>query len=49
MTPEDHVQKHLELCKRMYLRMLQDDTFPWDALQDDAEAPSEGPDTSDTA
>lgn len=29
MTHDDHLQQHLELCKRIYLRMLKDGTWPW--------------------
>jgi hypothetical protein len=29
MNKDDHLQRHLELCRRMYLRMLADGTWPW--------------------
>ena len=29
MEKDDHLQRHLELCRRMYLRMLADGTWPW--------------------
>lgn len=29
MNKDDHLQRHLALCKRMYLRMLADGTWPW--------------------
>lgn len=29
MDKDDHLQQHLELCKRIYLRMLEDGTWPW--------------------
>jgi len=29
MNEDDHLQKHLELCQRMYLRMLADGTWPF--------------------
>lgn len=30
MTHDEHLSEHLELCKRIYLRMLADGTWPWD-------------------
>ena len=29
MNKEEHLQRHLELCRHMYLRMLADGTWPW--------------------
>ena len=29
MNKDDHLQQHLELCKRIYLRMLADGSWPW--------------------
>ena len=29
MEHDKHLQIHLELCKRVYLRMLQDGSWPW--------------------
>ncbi len=29
MTPEDHLQRHLELCKRIYLRLKAEGKWPW--------------------
>ena len=29
MNNDDHLDRHLELCRRMYLRMLADGTWPW--------------------
>lgn len=29
MKSDDHLQQHLELCKRIYLRMRADGTWPW--------------------
>lgn len=29
MDKDDHLEKHLELCRRVYLRMLADDSWPW--------------------
>lgn len=34
MTEDEHLQRHFELCKRVYLRMLADGSWPWDELQD---------------
>ena len=29
MNKDNHLQRHLALCKRIYLRMLADGTWPW--------------------
>lgn len=29
MNKDDHLQQHLELCKRIYLRMLAEESWPW--------------------
>jgi hypothetical protein len=29
MTPEEHLQQHLELCKRVYLRLKAEGKWPW--------------------
>lgn len=29
MTHDEHLRQHFELCKRMYLRMLEDGSWPW--------------------
>ena len=29
MTEDERIKRHLELCKRMYLRMLLDGSWPW--------------------
>ncbi len=29
MDKDDHLQRHLELCRRMYLRMLAEGSWPW--------------------
>ncbi|MCB1471195.1 MAG: hypothetical protein KDK08_29415 [Rhizobiaceae bacterium] len=34
MDKDDHLQRHLELCRRIYLRMLADGTWPWEDAQD---------------
>jgi len=30
MNKKDHLDRHLELCRRVYLRMLAEDVWPWD-------------------
>lgn len=39
MDKDDHLQRHLDLCRRMYLRMLADGTWPW--KDDEIEAKSD--------
>jgi hypothetical protein len=36
MDKDEHLQRHLDLCRRMYLRMLADGSWPWngDAIED---------------
>jgi len=29
MDKDDHLQKHLELVKQMYLRMMSENSWPW--------------------
>lgn len=29
MTPDEHLDQHLELCQRIYLRMQADGSWPW--------------------
>ena len=29
MDNNDHLQRHLELCRRIYLRMLAEGSWPW--------------------
>lgn len=29
MTPDDHLERHLELCKKVYERMKRDGSWPW--------------------
>lgn len=29
MDKDNHLDRHLETCRRMYLRMLADGTWPW--------------------
>ena len=38
MNKEEHLERHLELCRHMYLRMLADGAWPW----------KEGPDSPKT-
>jgi len=38
MNKDDHLQRHLELCRRMYLRMLADGTWPWKEEPDSTES-----------
>jgi hypothetical protein len=34
MTHDEHLEQHLELCRRVYLRMLAEDSWPWKEGQD---------------
>ena len=34
MNKDEHLQQHLELCKRIYLRMLADGSWPWEDEKD---------------
>lgn len=34
MTHDEHLERHLELCRRVYLRMLAEDSWPWKEAQD---------------
>ena len=36
MTNDDHLDRHLALCKRMYLRMLAEGSWPW---KEEADSP----------
>lgn len=29
MDKQEHLKRHLALCKRIYLRMLEDNSWPW--------------------
>lgn len=29
MDSKEHLNRHIELCKRIYLRMLRDGSWPW--------------------
>jgi len=37
MKKDEHLQRHLELCRRMYLRMLADGTWPFQDAPDSTE------------
>jgi hypothetical protein len=28
-SDNEHLERHLELCRRVFLRMLADDSWPW--------------------
>ena len=51
MDKDDHLQRHLDLCRRMYLRMLADGTWPWkddhDSTISDGMIESKDPDDDD--
>jgi hypothetical protein len=34
MNKDEQLKKHLELCRRVYLRMLADGSWPWENLPD---------------
>ena len=34
MNKDDHLDRHLALCKRMYLRMLAEGSWPWNEAAD---------------
>lgn len=36
MTNDEHLECHLELCRRVYLRMLAEGSWPW---KDDDDSP----------
>ena len=38
MDKNDHLERHLELCRRMYLRMLADGSWPWKDKPDSQES-----------
>ena len=38
MTHDDHLNEHLELCKRVYERMRRDNTWPWTDVADSTES-----------
>lgn len=33
MTEDDHIQRHLELCQRIFERLLAEGTWPWPESQ----------------
>ena len=38
MTPQEHLNEHLELCKQVYERMRLENSWPWVATPDSTEA-----------
>ena len=36
MTNNDHLERHLNLCRRMFLRMLADGSWPWKEDEEDS-------------
>jgi len=34
MEKNEHLERHLELCRRVYLRMLADGSWPWEQKGD---------------
>jgi len=49
MDKEEHLQRHLELCRRMYLRMSAEGSWPWKEETDSTEPEDviESEDTND--
>ena len=49
MNNYEHLERHLELCRRVYLRMLADGTWPWENHPDSPKSEDviESEDTSD--
>ena len=43
MTPEEHLQRHLDLCREVYEQMCRDGTWPWAEDDDDADLDSQDP------
>ena len=38
MDKDEHLQRHLDLCQRIYLRMLEDGSWPWSAGKDSTDS-----------
>ena len=38
MTDDEHLQQHLELCNRIYLRLKAEGKWPWSGTQDSPES-----------
>jgi len=38
MNKDEHLERHLELCRRVYLRMLADGSWPWKTVGDSPES-----------
>ena len=34
MNKDEHLERHLELCRRVYRRMLADGSWPWQDIKD---------------
>lgn len=34
MNKDEHLERHLELCRQVYLRMLADGSWPWKTEDD---------------
>ena len=49
MNKDDHLERHLALCKRMYLRMLTDGTWPWKEPPGDSRKSEDVVESEDTA
>lgn len=37
MTPDEHLNEHLELCKQVYERMRRENSWPWVVKADSTE------------
>jgi hypothetical protein len=37
MSHDDHLNEHVELCKRVYERMRRDNSWPWVVIADSTE------------
>lgn len=38
MNNDEQLERHLELCRRVYLRMLAEDSWPWKAEDDSSKS-----------
>lgn len=34
MNNDEHLERHLEICKQIYLQMLETGTWPWKGVSD---------------
>lgn len=39
MDKREHLERHLELCKRVYERMKREGSWPWSDADDSSDAP----------